>query len=259
LWGKGTDNLQAYLKSLRARELALVQQTKENNALAQRMAKEAIALDPEYAPSYHYLSVTHYMDIVFRTTKSPEQSLKRALESIQKAIALDDSYAPAYGWLGLLYTYLREHEKGIVEAQKGVALDPNGANSHYFLNWTLRYAGRFEEAVPVIEKSIRLNPFPTVIYFRGACMSYIGTGRYEEALAAAKKAVTVAPNDYMAHLVLAAAYILAGRDEEARSESEEVLRINPEFSVQPYGNALPFKNNADRKRYVNALRKAGLK
>jgi adenylate cyclase len=257
LWGKGTDNLEAYLKSLRARELALAQ-TKENNALAQRMAEEAIALDPEYAPSYHYLSVTHFMDVMFRTTKSPQQSMKRAVESIQKAIALDDSYAAAHGWLGLLYTMLREHEKGIMEAQKGVALDPNGANSHYFLNWTLRFAGRFEEAVQVIEKSIRLNPFPPVVYFQGACLSYIGAGRHEEAIAAAKNAVTVAPNAPYSQVALAAAYSLAGREKEARSAAEQVLRIDPNFSLELYSKTLPYKDEADREHYVGALRKAGL-
>jgi tetratricopeptide (TPR) repeat protein len=258
MWGKGTDNLQAYLKSLRARELAL-KQTKEDNALARRMAEEAIALDPEYAPSYHYLALTHVMDVWFRTTKSPRQSMKRAVELTQKAIALDDSYAPAHGHLGLLYTMLRKHEKGIMEAQKGVVLDPNGANSHYFLNWTLRFAGRFEEAVQVIEKSIRLNPFPPVVYFLGACLSYIGVGRYEEAVGAAKNAVTVAPNDFYSHLVLAAANSLAGREGEARSAAEGVLRIDPNFSLEHYSKTLPYKDEADKERYVNALRKAGLK
>jgi adenylate cyclase len=203
LWGKGTDNLQAYLKSLRARELAL-KQTKEDNALARRMAEEAIALDPEYAPSYHYLALTHVMDVWFRTTKSPRQSMKRAVELTQKAIALDDSYAPAHGHLGLLYTMLRKHEKGIMEAQKGVVLDP-------------------------------------------------------KAVGAAKNAVTVAPNDFYSHLVLAAANSLAGREGEARSAAEGVLRIDPNFSLEHYSKTLPYKDEADKERYVNALRKAGLK
>jgi len=76
LWWKGTDNLQAYLKSLQAREFYLTQ-SREDNDLARRTAEEAIALDPEYAPPYHVLSITHLMDILFRTTKSREQSMKR--------------------------------------------------------------------------------------------------------------------------------------------------------------------------------------
>ena len=74
-----------------------------------------------------------------------------------------------------------------------------------------------------------------------------------------KKAVTVAPNDYMSHLWLAGAYSLTGREEEARSAAEEVLRINPKFSLQHYAKTSPYKNKADREHYIGALRKAGLK
>ena len=257
LWGKGTTNLKAYLKALRARE-HIHHQTKEGNILARRMAEEAIALDPEFPPPYHYLAGTHFMEVWFRTTKSPKQSLKRAVELTQKAITLDDSYADGHSFLGVLYTMLRKHDKAIMEAQKGVALDPNGSQSHYYLGFALRYAGRFEEAVQVLEKAIRLNPFPPLLYFRSACMAYIGAGRYEEAIAAAKKVVTLSPDDFLAHISLAAAYSLAGREEEARSAAEEVLRINPKFSLDYQAKILPFKNKRDLEHFVDALRKAGL-
>jgi adenylate cyclase len=257
LWGKGTDNIQAYLKSLQARELYLTQ-TKEDNTLARRTAEEAIALDPEYAPPYHFLSITHFMDILFRTTKSPKQSMKRAVELAQKAIALDDSYALAHGWLGYLYAYLRKYEESIMEVQKCVALDPNGAHGYLYLNMTLRFAGRFEEAIQAIEKAIRLNPFPPNTYFRMACGTYFFVGRYEEAIAAGKKAVTLSPNDYIAHMLLTTAYSLAGRQEEARIAAAEVLRLNPKFSVVYWGKIVPFKNQADKELVINAMRKAGL-
>ena len=257
LWGKGTDNLQAYLKSLRAREYYLTG-TREDNDLARRTAEEAIALDPEYAPPYHVLSITYYMDVLFRTTKSPKQSMTRAVELIQKAIALDDSYALAHGWLGYLYAYLRKYDESIMEAQKCVALDPNGAHGYLYLSMVLRFAGRFEEAVQAIEKAIRLNPFPPNTYFRMACGNYYFVGRYEEAIAAGKKAVTLSPNDHIAHMLLATAYSLAGRQEEARIAAKEVLRVNPKFSVVYWGKIAPFKNQADKEHVIGALRKAGL-
>ena len=257
LWWKGTDNLQAYLKSLRAREYYLTG-TREDNDLARRTAEEAIALDPEYAPPYHVLSITHFMDILFRTTKSPKQSMTRAVELIQKAIALDDSYALAHGWLGFLYAYLRKYDESIMEAQKGVALDPNGAHGYLYLNMVLRFAGRFEEAVQAIEKAIRLNPLPQNTYFRQDCGTYYFVGRYEEAIEAGKKATTASPNDPIAHLLLTTAYSLAGRQEEARIEAEEVRRLNPKISLAFLGKFTPFKNQADKEHYIGALRKAGL-
>ena len=257
MWGKGTNNLEAYLKFMRAREHFLTQ-TKEGNALARRMVEEAIALDPEFAPSYHVLARTHMMDVFLRTTKSTKQSLKLSAEFTKKAISLDDSFAQAYGFLGFLYTLFRKHEEGIAEAQKGVDLDPNGAFSHYYLNFTLRYAGRFEEAVSEIEKAIRLNPIPPVPYYRGAYMSYIGAGQYDKAIDAGKKAIAVAPNDFYAHSGLAASYILSGREEEARSAAAEVIKINPKFSVKYLEKTQPFKNKKDLEQLTTAMRKAGL-
>ena len=257
LWRKGTDNLDAYIKSLQAREYYLLQ-TKEGNVMARRFAEEAIALDPEYAPPYHVLSVTHFMDVLFRTSESPKQSMKRAVELIKRAIALDDSYALAHGWLGYLYTVLGKYEEGIREAQKGVALDPNGAHNYLYLEWTLRYAGRFEESVQAIEKAIRLNPFPPVTYYRHACMAYNFTERYEKAIEAGKKAASFSPNDYFSRLVLTIAYSLSGRMEEARSTAEEILRLNPKFSIQQVARTLRYKNKSDTEVWTAAARKAGL-
>ena len=257
LWGKGTKNLQAYIKSLRARELYMAS-TKESNALSRRLAEEAIALDPEFPPPYHFLAVTHLNDILLGTTKSPRESLARAVELTQKAISLDDSYAVGHGFLGLLYTMLRKPEEGVVEAQKGVALDPNGAHGYLYLSTALRLAGKFEEAVQPIEKAIRLNPFPPVTYFRTACMAYIGVGRYEEAIGAGKRAISVGPDDYMSHTALTAAYSLAGREEEARSAAEELLRVDPKFSINVLGKRLAHWNKEFLEQFLAALRKAGL-
>jgi adenylate cyclase len=259
LWRKGTDNLEAYLKFLKARELYLTQ-TKENNAEAQRIAKEAIALDPEYPPPYHVLSVTYFYDLILGITKSPAESVKKAIEAIQKAIALDDSYAQAHGWLGSLYVMLLgEYDKGVMEAQKGVALDPNGAHNYIYLETALRFAGRHEEAVQAIEKAIRLNPFPPVTYYQHACMDYVFAKEYDKAIAAGEEALKVAsPNDWGTRTALTTAYSLAGREEEARSMAKEILRINPKYSTQKLLKVIPYKNTSDSDLIAGALAKAGL-
>jgi len=254
---KGTHNLKAYLNNLRALE-HIRGQTKEDNISARRLAEEAIALDPEYANSYSLLAATHMQDVWFKTTKSPKQSLTRAIELAQKAIALDDSLAYSHGLLGWLYTMIRQHDKAIAECKRAVALDPSGAVSHSWLSMALRYAGRYEEAVQMSEKAIRLNPFPPVTYFRNLSMAYIGAGRYGEAIAAGKKAVTCQPDDFLSHAILSAAYSFAGREEEARSSAAEVLRIYPKYHLKYIAKILPYKNKGDLERFIGALRKAGL-
>jgi hypothetical protein len=47
--------------------------------------------------------------------------------------------------------------------------------------------------------------------------------------------------------------------EEAHAEAAEVLKIDPEFSLEHWAKRYPLKKKADTDRYVGALRKAGLK
>jgi len=61
------------------------------------------------------------------------------------------------------------------------------------------------------------------------------------------------------HLNLAVIYSEMGREEEARAEAAEVLRINPNFSLEVARQVLPIKDPADLERYLAGLRKAGLK
>ena len=57
---------------------------------------------------------------------------------------------------------------------------------------------------------------------------------------------------------MAVIYSELGREEEARTEVAEVLRINPNFSLKVFKQRLPYKDPAEVERYVAALRKAGL-
>jgi hypothetical protein len=52
---------------------------------------------------------------------------------------------------------------------------------------------------------------------------------------------------------------MMGREQEARAEAAEVLRLNPKFSVDSYANRLTFKDQSVTDNFVDALRKAGLK
>ena len=58
---------------------------------------------------------------------------------------------------------------------------------------------------------------------------------------------------------MASAYSACSRDEEARAEANEVLRIDPKFSGAYFAKRLKLKKQADKELYIVGLRKAGLK
>lgn len=74
-----------------------------------------------------------------------------------------------------------------------------------------------------------------------------------------EKAIRQEPNSLYAHIAMTVIYSLSGREEKARAEAAEVLRVHPKFSLNKYEKRVRYKNQADTDRYISALRKAGLK
>jgi adenylate cyclase len=255
---RSTNNLEAYLKYLQARDL-LNRGNPESNALARQLAEAAIALDPRFASAYYVLARTVFTQAWQGTSKSPQDSLEKSIELLHKAITLDATNAEAHSLLGWIFSMNRQHDKAVTEGEKAVALDPNSAESHMNFGKILTFAGRYEESIPEYQTAIRLNPIPPNIYLFSLGMSYALTRQYDEAIIWCEKAVRREPNAWLARLFLAVAYSLAGRDEKARIEAEEVLRINPKFSLEKFAQNVTYKNQEDKERLIGALRQAGLK
>jgi adenylate cyclase len=255
---KGTNNLEAYLKYLQAHE-TLYQLSIESIALGKQLAEEAIALDPEYGSAYYALGKAHMVDVWTGVSKSPRASMAKAMELVQKAIALDDTLAEAHALLGWLYSMKRQHDKALSQGEKAVAVNPNSAESHMRYGKILTFAGRYEESIPELQTAIRLNPIPPNLYVYSLGISYCLSGQYEEGIAWCERAARERPNSFFARLFLTMAYSLAGRDEEARAEAAEVLRIHPKFSLERFAKRVTYKKQEDKVLVIDSLRKAGLK
>jgi TolB-like protein/class 3 adenylate cyclase len=254
---KTTNNLEAYDAYLRGLE-AWNRFTQETNAQARQLFEQAIALDPWYAEAYARLSRTFSSEWAFQWSPDP-QTLERALVLAQQAVALDDSLPEAHKELAYTYLYKRQHEQALTAAKRGIALAPNDAEGYAELGLILNYAGQSEEAIGLLKKAIRLNPRYPVNYLVRLGAAYSLARQYEEALAVLQGASLRNPNLLPPHLYLAANYSELGRDAEARAEAAEVLRINPDWSLEAWKRRVPYKDPAMLERRLAALRKAGLK
>ena len=256
--GKGTENLNAYLKTLQAFEQFL-RMNKQGSTMAKQLAKEAIALDPKYARPYAVIAYSHMLDLWFRFSESPEESMKLAVDAAQKALVLDDSDSLTHSCFSALYIMQRQHDKAIASAERALELSPSGGRALSSFGTALIYACRFSEAVQYFEQAIRLDPFPPSSLFRNLGAAYRGIGRYEDAIVQYKKALKLEPDDLFIHLGLAHTYIKLGREKEAQAEAAEVLRIYPKFSLEHYAKTLPLKDQSVADDSIACLRKAGLK
>jgi TolB-like protein/Tfp pilus assembly protein PilF len=251
-----TDNLDAYLKFLQARKQQ-GKKTKEGNALAQKLLEEAIALDPEYATGYLNLAATHLMDIIYGLSESP-MSLQTAEELVQKAISLSGKNNDAPVYLARIYLVKRQYNEAIAEGKLAVEMAPNSAFAHAALASTLKVVGKPEEAITLYKKAIRLSPISDSWYYGGLGDCYGMLGRHEEAISAYKKTISLSPESPGYHALLAANYILAGREKEARAEIAKAMEIDPKYSLERARTGSLYKDPSYLNRIIDAMRKAGL-
>ena len=247
--GKGTKNLNAYLKALQAQE-QWFRMDKEGSIKARQLATEAIALDPEYGYPHAIVAWCHMLNVLRQYTESPEESMRLAVEEIQKALALDVSDHRIHRVLSNLYVMEGKHDDAIASSKRALELCPGGAGSYENLGIALLFACSPGEAIPMLEKAIELDPFPPAVCHRNLAMAYRHVGRYEDAIAEGKKAFQINPNDLSTPFGLVFSYAKLDRKEEARAAAAEVLRIDPHFTLDSLAktNARMFgeKCHADR-------------
>jgi len=264
VWATRTDNLDAFLKYLQARQYGgLI--SKEGNVFARQMAQEAINLDEKYSDPYVLMAWTHWFDARFGWSESRSESFKQAYLTAQKAQVLDDSHPGVHMLLGGLHLYERRYDEAIAEGQRALALGPNDADNHATMAHILRFAGRFEEAIVLIQRALRLQPHYPSWYLGELAMCYYYVGRHEEAIRLASQLQSLANNreekfiSYWYYAILAMSYIRLGWDQEAREAAAEVHRLFPEYSLEWDRQFSVYKDPAHLERQHEDLRKAGLK
>ena len=101
---------------------------------------------------------------------------------------------------------------------------------------------------------MRINPHYPPWYLSYLGWAYYDAYQYEDALAALK-----ASNDprNSIHRSLAATYVRLGRLDEARAEVAIMLENEPDYTLENY-KVWPFKTEAQREHWVDALREAGV-
>jgi adenylate cyclase len=257
LQAKHTNNLEAYIKYLQAREY-FKKFSKEETVLAKQKYQESIALEPGYAPAYAGLAGTYVQEAWLGWSKTPEQSITKAMQYAQKCVDLDESFSYAHATLGLIHLVLRQWDKAIEEMEIAVSLNPNDADSVVGLAIAYRSVGRVKEALLMLEKAVSLNPMPPKWYLHEFGSCYRLLGRYEEAIAVNKRGLNRSPDYLSSRLNLIVTYMMSGEEEAAREEAVEVLKQRPDFSIERFLKHFPYKDQKIIDGFRVDLSKAGL-
>jgi adenylate cyclase len=260
---KSTNNLEAW--SYAVRGLKLFERTsKENNAKAMEFFERAVELDPNYVWAWVRLAWTHVMASVPGWSSAPSEHRKKVVEIAEKVLVLGKSDSDVHALWGLIYRSRKQYELAITEGERSLELGPTNAQAHVLFAVTMNEVGRFDKEIELVKRAMRLHPYYPAYYLLWLGGAYRMTGRYEEALTVYNQLLDRSRKGefpiFAAHLFLADTYAAFGKEEEARNHAEEVLRINPGFSLKEINRIISFgyKDPAHLERRVNALRKAGI-
>jgi len=190
--------------------------------------------------------------------------MEKALECAQKGLSLSGSCAKAHALMGFINILNRKFDEAVENGEKAVRINPNDPIMISILSAIMVYNGKLDESIALMKNAMRLCPFYPAYFLSSLALPYLSAGRYEEALAAGELLLDRANKGefsrYLAYMNLAEAYAGLGQEEKARAYAEEMLKMNPDFSLANQRKRwYYYKDPAQVDRRIDALRKAGLK
>jgi adenylate cyclase len=258
LAAEGTENLDAYAKVLQGMQALRGRGRPGDVQKARQIAEEAIQLDPDYPKGHTLLATTYMMEAMRKRDQTSRRSVARAFQLAQKALELDDANIEAHLLLGRIYLMRKQNEMAEAELEKAKAINPNSTEVAHALGRHYLQTGRPNEAREMFEKAVRLDPVHAQKSYVNLGRTYRMLGKHEEAVSVFKKAVQNAPDHLNIRLELIATYSALGKTEEAKAEADEVLKMNPNFTVSSFSRRSPMQNPTQREKFLDLLRQAGL-
>jgi tetratricopeptide (TPR) repeat protein len=220
-----TENFDARAAATRAYSLLLLAVGEE----AQRLAEKSVALDPKYGFGWAVLSALHTLKVYYGLSQSPADSIKLAAECNEKALTLNPTLSCAIANRGQICLL----------------------------------QGKVEEAIPLFKTAMRLNPLYRAHYPKFYGMSCLMADRKEEALTAFEELLQRAqrgelPPPIVGHLGLCAVYAELGKEMEAKTHVQEILKITPTFSLEEAKKVHRWRDPKYSELWLSYLLKAGI-
>jgi TolB-like protein/class 3 adenylate cyclase len=189
--------------------------------------------------------------------------LASAEAALLKALSLAPSNVWAHLWLGLVQIHTNRAAQGISELERTLTLNPNLAWAHAWIGFGKTTIGRAEETGTHVDEAFRLSPREAgaFIWHNMAAGAKLYLGADQEAVAGFRRSIETNRNYPLAHFYVAAALAHLGKPEEARSEVQAGLALDPKFSLRRYRAGAESDNPiylAQRARVLEGLRLAGV-
>ena len=189
-------------------------------------------------------------------------TLLLASQYFHQAVGRDSTFARAYAGLAdatlLLPQYSGASPKDVwprakAAALKALALDSTLAEAHTSLAYgTMLYQWDWTEAEAEFKRAIAANPnYPTAHHWYGDFLA--GRGRLDEALKEMRRGLELDPLSRIIRTEVAWIYYLKRRDDEAMTQTDSVVQLDPNFGHVYFVRSLVYLHQRDYQKALAAI------
>jgi adenylate cyclase len=194
--------------------------------------------------------------------------LARAEQAVDAALAIQPDNSAAHATKSGVYLGKHQWGPAIAEAEKAIADDRNNASAHANLGFYKILLGHAEDGFADEETALRLSPRdPGVTWWQFfVCHMHSHFVQWEQAIEWCNKSVASGNETQWPYTDLAAAHAWLGHMKEAKEAAAQVLKYNPDFTIQGWIES-PLQDHwnsddptfkAQLERIVEGARKAGI-
>jgi TolB-like protein/Flp pilus assembly protein TadD len=216
----------------------------EDNAKAIQHLETAVELDPEYGRAYAVLSLAYLRSYIFDWGTPLGMGIVAVRQAAGRSLEQAKEYPTAlvHVYLSLEHLYYGRQEKAFDEAARAISLDPNEPEAHTVMGWVMINEGKPDQGLGFIEAAMRLNPHYPSHYVMARGVAYFAKGDFELAANEFRARLEQDPQAIELAPLLASAYGLLGRREEARAALQlwRPTASQLELSNIPYVYTFPF-------------------
>jgi eukaryotic-like serine/threonine-protein kinase len=211
----------AYDLYLRAQHEFEGHQDCDGLARTRTLLDRAVAKDPAFADAHAMLAFT-WTHASWMTCVDPRIAAPKARPEAQRAFELDPSSAMAHvAFSNIAFTFDGDAQRTLDEARQAVSWAPGSNDAWENLFQRLIQTGHFDEGIATVRRRSELDPAMASSLSMGLAWAYYCAGRFEEAIAAADRALAVDPSDLYGNVWAALSWFELGQTGRGRESMEK--------------------------------------
>lgn len=226
---------------------------------AGRLIQKALALEPDNAMAEAWAAHWHMFYIGQGWAKDITRTNAEIQRHALRAITLDPENAEALG----IYAHwcsreAKDFDRALLFFDRALRLNPSLAFNWALSALTYCYIGEPETALQCLHRYRQLRAPDLYCFEHVYTIAYTFKGDYEQAVLVGRRAVNDNPNFVAGYKPLIASLGHLGRRDEAQVYVRTLLALEPNFTVERFGQLYSIKKPSDRERYMAGLRLAGV-